>query len=169
MPMAPRGSGGTTRPSRIAPLSPEVARRVVALTLPGPPPAASHWTGSARAKACAISVSSVKRHRHQEFSRFLNVSDARVAKKKTVHVIVDNYATHKHPNVIERLEKHPRFVFHFTPTSASWLNARAVLCQAHEKPSQTRRIQIPAGTQRCHSPLSRGKQRKSKTFHLDQA
>jgi transposase len=41
----------------------------------------------------------------------------------TVHVIVDNYATHKHPDVMAWLEKHQRFVFHFTPTSASWLNA----------------------------------------------
>ena len=65
----------------------------------------------------------MKRHRHQEFIRFLNVIDARVAKKKTVHVIVDNYAAHKHPKVLEWIENHPRFVFHFTPTSASWLNA----------------------------------------------
>src|SRR5881227_4163478 len=50
-----------TRPSRIPPLSPEVAKRVVALTLAGPPPAASHWTGSAMAKAAGISVSSVQR------------------------------------------------------------------------------------------------------------
>jgi transposase len=49
--------------------------------------------------------------------------DARVAKKKKVHVIVDNYAAHKHPKVLEWIETHPRFVFHFTPTSASWLNA----------------------------------------------
>ena len=63
------------------------------------------------------------RHHHQEFTRFLNVIDARVAKKKTVHVIVDNYAAHKHPKVLEWIENHPRFVFHFTPTSASWLNA----------------------------------------------
>ena len=214
-----------TRPSRIPPLSPEVAERVVALTLAGPPPTASHWTGAAMAKATGISVSSVqriwrahglrphlvrrfklsndpqfaaklkevvglyvnppdraivlsvdeksqiqaldrtqpglpmktgragtithdykrhgvttlfaalnvldgkvigqcmKRHRHQEFIRFLNVIDARVAKKKTVHVIVDNYAAHKHPKVLEWIENHPRFVFHFTPTSASWLNA----------------------------------------------
>jgi transposase len=214
-----------TRPSRIPPLSPEVAERVVALTLAGPPPTASHWTGAAMAKAAGISVSSVqriwrahglrphlvrrfklsndpqfaaklkeivglyvnppnhaivlsvdeksqiqaldrtqpglpmkkgragtithdykrhgittlfaaldvlegkvigqcmKRHRHQEFIRFLNVIDARVAKKKTVHVIVDNYAAHKHPKVLEWIENHPRFVFHFTPTSASWLNA----------------------------------------------
>jgi transposase len=46
-----------------------------------------------------------------------------VAKKKTVHVIVDNYAARKHPKVLEWIENHPRFVFHFTPTSASWLNA----------------------------------------------
>ena len=65
----------------------------------------------------------MKRHRHQEFIRFLNVIDARVAKKKTVHVIVDNYAAHKHPKVLEWIKNHPRFVFHFTPTSASWLNA----------------------------------------------
>ena len=50
-----------TRRSRIAPLSPEVAKRVVALTLAGPPPAASHWSGSAMAKAAGISVSSVQR------------------------------------------------------------------------------------------------------------
>ena len=214
-----------TRPSRIPPLSPEVAERVVALTLAGPPPTASHWTGAAMAKATGISVSSVqriwrahglrphlvrrfklsndpqfaaklkevvglyvnppdraivlsvdeksqiqaldrtqpglpmkkgragtithdykrhgvttlfaalnvldgkvigqcmKRHRHQEFIRFLKVIDARVAKKKAVHVIVDNYAAHKHPKVLEWIENHPRFVFHFTPTSASWLNA----------------------------------------------
>ena len=202
-----------------------MAERILALTLAGPPPTASHWTGAAMAKAAGISVSSVqriwrahglrphlvrrfklsndpqfaaklqeivglyvnppdraivlsvdekshiqaldrtqpglpmkkgragtithdykrhgvttlfaalnvldgkvigqcmKRHRHQEFIRFLNVIDARVAKKKMVHVIVDNYAAHKHPKVLEWIETHPRFVFHFTPTSASWLNA----------------------------------------------
>jgi len=42
---------------------------------------------------------------------------------KIVHVILDNYATHKHPKVCAWLERHPRFHFHFTPTSASWLNA----------------------------------------------
>jgi transposase len=214
-----------TRPSRIPPLGPEVAERVVALTLAGPSPTASHWTGSAMAKAAGISVSSVqriwrahglrphlvrrfklsndpqfaaklreivglyvnppdhaivlsvdeksqiqaldrtqpglpmkkgragtithdykrhgvttlfaaldvlegkvigqcmKRHRHQEFIRFLNVIDAKVPKMKAVHIIVDNYATHKHPKVLEWIENHPRFVFHFTPTSTSWLNA----------------------------------------------
>ena len=214
-----------TRPSRIPPLGPEVAERVVALTLAGPPGTATHWTGAAMAEAAGISVSSVqriwrshglqphrvrqfklsndpefaaklhdivglyvnppehaivlsvdeksqiqaldrtqpglpmkkgragtmthdykrhgtttlfaalnvlegkvigqcmKRHRHQEFIRFLNVIDANVPAKKAIHVVVDNYATHKHPKVLEWLARHPRFVFHFTPTSASWLNA----------------------------------------------
>ena len=65
----------------------------------------------------------MKRHRHQEFIRFLNVIEARTPAKLAVHVIVDNYAAHKHPKVLEWLARHPRFVFHFTPTSASWLNA----------------------------------------------
>lgn len=214
-----------TRPSRKPPLPPEAAEHVIAMTLAGPPPGASHWTGAAMAEAANVSVSSVqriwrahglrphrvrqfklstdprfaaklkdivglyvnppdhaivlsvdeksqiqaldrtqpglpmkkgragtmthdykrhgvttlfaaldilegrvigqcmKRHRHQEFIRFLDVIDARTPKKKAIHVIVDNYATHTHPKVMEWLEKHPRFVFHFTPTSASWLNA----------------------------------------------
>src|SRR5258706_6825187 len=214
-----------TRRSRIPPLSPEVAKCVVALTLAGPPPAASHGSGSAMAKAAGISISSVqriwrahglhphrvrqfklsndpqfaaklreivglyvdppdhaivlsvdeksqiqaldrtqpglpmkkgragtmthdykrhgvttlfaalnvlegkvigqcmKRHRHQEFIRFLNLIEARVPKKKTVHVIVDNYATHKHPDVMAWLQKHPRVVFPFTPASTSRLHA----------------------------------------------
>src|SRR2546427_4123555 len=212
-----------TRRSRIPPLSPEAAKRVVALTLAGPPQVASHWTGSAMAEAAGISVSSVqriwrahglqphrvrqfklsndpqlaaklheivclyvdppdhavvlsvdeksqiqaldrtqpglpmkkgragtmthdykrhgvttlfaaldvlegkvigqcmKRHRHQEFIRFLNLIEARVSKKKTIHVIVDNYATHKHPDVMEWLEKKQRLFFQLTPNIPSLL------------------------------------------------
>jgi transposase len=65
----------------------------------------------------------MQRHRHEEFIRFLNVTEAAVPKGKTIHAIVDNYATHKHAKVKEWLERHPRWTFHFTPTSASWLNA----------------------------------------------
>jgi transposase len=65
----------------------------------------------------------MQRHRHQEFIRFLNRIEAEVPAGKLVHVILDNYAAHKHPKVIGWLGRHPRFVFHFTPTSASWLNA----------------------------------------------
>ncbi len=65
----------------------------------------------------------MQRHRHQEFIRFLNVIEKQVPAGKTIHAIVDNYAAHKHPNVRRWLERHPRWTFHFTPTSASWLNA----------------------------------------------
>jgi len=214
-----------TRPSRIAPLSAEVAERVVALTLTEPPGETTHWTGAIMAKASGISVSAVQRiwrahglrphkveqfklsndpkfidklrdvvglyidppahavvlsvdeksqiqaldrtqpglpmkkgragtmthdykrngtttlfaaldvlegkvigrcmqrHRHQEFIRFLNAIEANVPAGKSVHVILDNYATHKHPQVLAWLATHKRFAFHFTPTSCSWLNA----------------------------------------------
>ncbi len=64
----------------------------------------------------------MKRHRHQEFLRFLRKLDRETTKQLDIHLIVDNYATHKHAKIKEWLEKHPRFHFHFTPTSASWLN-----------------------------------------------
>src|ERR1700716_3443842 len=65
----------------------------------------------------------VQRHRHQEFIRFLNTIEEQVPAGKVIHAIVDNYATHKHPKVRQWLARHPRWTFHFTPTSASWLNA----------------------------------------------
>jgi transposase len=63
-----------------------------------------------------------QRHRHTEWLKFLRQIDRETPKGKNLHLIVDNYATHKHPKVQKWLEKHPRFVMHFTPTSASWLN-----------------------------------------------
>src|SRR5580765_1345112 len=65
----------------------------------------------------------MQRHTHQEFIRFLNAIENQVPANKQVHVVLDNYATHKHPKVIEWLGRHRRFTFHFTPTSASWINA----------------------------------------------
>ena len=65
----------------------------------------------------------MQRHRHQEFIRFLNAIEAQVPAGKVVHAILDNYATHKHHKVRAWLDRHPRWTFHFTPTSASWLNA----------------------------------------------
>ncbi len=214
-----------TRPSRIPPLAPEIAARVVALTIEPPPGETTHWTAPAMAKAVGISISSVQRiwrahglqphrlrqfklsndpnfaaklrdvvglyvdppahavvlsvdeksqiealdrtqpglplkrgrcgtmthdykrngtttlfaaldvaagrvigrcmqrHRHQEFIRFLNAIEASVPAGKRIHAIADNYATHKHPKVQQWLARHPRWTFHFTPTSASWLNA----------------------------------------------
>lgn len=214
-----------TRPSRIPPLGPEVAARVVELTRTDPPGEVTHWTAGAMAAQIGISVSSVQRiwrghglqphrvrqfklsndpefvsklrdivglyvdppahaivlsfdeksqiqaldrtqpglpmkkgragtmthdykrngtttlfaalnilegkvigrcmqrHRHQEFIRFLNAIEAEIPAGKMIHVILDNYAAHKHPKVLAWLDRHPRFVFHYTPTSASWLNA----------------------------------------------
>ena len=65
----------------------------------------------------------MQRHRHQEFIRFLNAVEREVPADKAVHVVLDNYATHKHPKVTAWLQRHQRFTFHFTPTSCSWANA----------------------------------------------
>ena len=62
------------------------------------------------------------RHRHTEFLKFLRTIDREVPNGLQVHLILDNYATHKHPNVNAWLAKHPRFHLHFTPTSSSWAN-----------------------------------------------
>jgi transposase len=62
------------------------------------------------------------RHRNTEFLKFLRTIDREVPKELQIHMILDNYGTHKHPNVKEWLAKHPRFHLHFTPTSSSWLN-----------------------------------------------
>jgi transposase len=64
----------------------------------------------------------MKQHRHQEWSRFLDLVKAAAPAERQVHVICDNYATHKHAKVQAWQKRNPRFHFHFTPTSASWLN-----------------------------------------------
>jgi transposase len=63
-----------------------------------------------------------RRHRHQEFLRFLKLIDRAVPKDLDLHLVLDNYATHKTPAIKDWLIKHPRFHLHFTPTSSSWLN-----------------------------------------------
>jgi transposase len=63
-----------------------------------------------------------QQHRHEEWLKFLRLIDRKTPKRMQLHLIADNYATHKHPEVLAWLAKHPRFVMHFTPTSASWLN-----------------------------------------------
>jgi transposase len=64
----------------------------------------------------------MKQNRHQEWLKFLRLIDKRTCPEKELHLIADNYATHKHPAVQRWLKRHPRFHMHFTPTSASWLN-----------------------------------------------
>ena len=65
----------------------------------------------------------MQRHRHQEFLRFLNHLERAIPAGKLVHVVLDNYGSHKHPKVRAWFARHPRWTFHFTPTSASWLKA----------------------------------------------
>jgi len=65
----------------------------------------------------------MQRHRHQEFIRFLNAIEREIPAGKTVHAILDNVSSHKTPEVRRWLARHPRWTFHFTPTSSSWLNA----------------------------------------------
>jgi transposase len=70
-----------------------------------------------------VTAQNMARHRHQEFLHFLNQIERCVPADKAIHVILDNYCTHKHANVRAWLARHPRWTFHFIPTSSSWLNA----------------------------------------------
>jgi transposase len=70
----------------------------------------------------AVIAQSYRRHRHQEFLRFLKLIDQAVPQDLDLHLVLDNYATHKTPQIHQWLLRHPRFHLHFTPTSSSWLN-----------------------------------------------
>ena len=73
--------------------------------------------------ASGVTISSCyRRHRHQEFLRFLNDIDAGLPRGLEVHLVMDNYGTHKVNKVQAWLARHPRYHVHFTPTSGSWLN-----------------------------------------------
>jgi transposase len=110
----------------------------------------------------------MQRHRHQEFILFLNAIEAEVPAGKVVHVILDNYAAHKHPKVRHWLHRHERFTFHFTPTSCSWLNAvEGFFDQAHRASVEARHLPINRRPSGRHPSLSRRAQRKVKTLHLD--
>lgn len=69
-----------------------------------------------------VMATCMERHRHQEWLKFLRLIDRRTPADKQLHLIVDNYATHKHPTIQRWAARHQRFHFHFTPTSSSWLN-----------------------------------------------
>ena len=70
----------------------------------------------------SVIAQSYRRHRHQEFLRFLKLIDTAVPRNLDLHLVLDNYATHKTPAIHQWLLRHPRFHLHFTPTSSSWLN-----------------------------------------------
>jgi hypothetical protein len=94
----------------------------------------------------------MQRHRHQEFIRFLNAIEAEIPVGKIIHVVLDNYATHKHPKVRAWLVRHPRFVFHFTPKSRSWLNAVETLFSRLTRRRLKRGVFRPAPPYRRQPP-----------------
>jgi transposase len=92
-----------------------------------------------------------QRHTHAEWLKFLRKIDRETPKDKTLHLIADNYATHKHPVVQEWLAKHPRFNMHFTPTSASWLNmVERFFRDITVNRLAPRRVHQRARVDRCH-------------------
>src|SRR3954454_16561113 len=90
----------------------------------------------------------MQRHTHQELIRFLNAVERQVPAGKIIHAILDNYATHKHPKVRDWLVRHPRWVFHFTPTSGSWLNAVENFFSALSRRRLKRGVSNPSSTSR---------------------
>jgi hypothetical protein len=90
----------------------------------------------------------------------------RLPAKLAVHVIVDNYAAHKHPKVLEWLGRHPRFVFHFTPTSLAQRRRRFVRAPG-QTASQTWRFPFSPGTQAGDPWIHRRQQCEPKALHLD--
>src|SRR6266704_5248331 len=97
----------------------------------------------------------MQRHRHQEFIRFLNTVEREVAADKAVHVVLDNCATHKHPRVRAWLARHPRFTFHFTPTSCSWANAVEGWFAKLTRQRLKRGVHLNRRASGCHQPLHR--------------
>jgi hypothetical protein len=91
----------------------------------------------------------MQRHGHQEFLRFLNRLEREIPAGKLVHVVLDNHGSHKHAEVRAWLARHPRWTFHYTPTSCSWLNAVETFFSRQDPPtSAARRLPLagrPAG------------------------
>ncbi len=109
-------------------------------------------------------------HRHQEFIKFLAAVERAVPAGKVIHAVLDNYATHKHPEALVWLAEHPRWTFHFTPTSGSWLNAvenffSVITRRAHPPRRLHLRRRSPKSDPRLHPAA----QRRSETVRLDKA
>jgi hypothetical protein len=109
----------------------------------------------------------MSRHRHQAFIRFLNTINRQTPVEQHVHLIVDNYATHKHPKVRAWLARHQRFCVHFTPTSASWLNAVEASLPSSPDGASNAASSEASPISRRHQPLFAGDQRQSQTCCLD--
>lgn len=118
-------------------------------------------------------------HRHQQFIQFLSAIEAELPKDKSVHVVLDNYATHKHPEVRAWLARHKRFTFHFTPTSCScgtpnstsWATERPTQHESHDdtlaSPDDPEHRSILPPTFQGLRPSSNGRGEKIRTRSLN--
>ncbi len=109
----------------------------------------------------------MKRHRHQEFIRFLNRINGETPKHLDIHLIVDNYAAHKTPEVKRWLKQHRRFHLHFTPTSASWLNLVERFFAEITRKRIRRRVPLRCRPPKRDQRLSRTPQRRPQALRLD--
>ena len=108
------------------------------------------------------------RHRHQEFIRFLNRIETAVPAGKLVHAILDNYAAHKHPKVRAWLARHPRWTFHFTPTSCSGANAvESFVASLTRRRLQRGALPLAGRPASRDQPLPRRAQPQTQTVRLD--
>jgi transposase len=108
------------------------------------------------------------KHRNTEFLRFLRTIDRQVPKGLQIHMVLDNYGTHKHPNVVAWLAKHPLFHLHFVPTSSSWAeHGGTVVPRDHAKGDPARRVQVGAGSRRRHRGVLGGEHRRPAALRLD--
>ena len=109
-----------------------------------------------------------QRHRHQEFLKFLRTIDKEFPGKVPLHLIMDNYGTHKHENVRAWLKRHPRFVLHFVPTSASWLNlVERWVRRTGSQSDPARRLPKRGGTQVVDRHIPESLERRPEPICLD--
>jgi transposase len=102
-------------------------------------------------------------HTHVEWLRFLKQIDRETPRGLDLHLIADNYATHKHPKICAWLARHPRWTFHFTPTSASWLNAvEGFFATLTKRRPQAWRVPIHRRTADRHQSFPRNRWRFSR-------
>ena len=108
------------------------------------------------------------RHRHQEWLKFLRRLDAEFPSQLQLHLVMDNYGTHKEPHVQAWLNKHPRFVCHFVPTSSSWLNlVERWFRELTEKNDSARQLRERAGFKTGDRRIYASLEPKPQAVHLD--
>ena len=110
-----------------------------------------------------------RKHRHQEVLRFLREVERQVPKDQEIHIVLDNYTTHKHEKVLGWIERNKRVFLHFTPTSASWgQSAGAVLCHVDRQADTPRGLYFGTPPRGMSQRISGQLQRKPPAIRLDE-